>query len=119
MPERRDAAAPRLKPIELHILLVLIERDAHGYALVKRLEERTPGGSRILPGALYRTLHRMEGLGLIEESEWRPDPLVDDERRRYFRVTERGLEAARAEAERLEALVAESRRKNLLPSRRS
>ena len=119
MTDRPGIATLRLTAIELHVLLVLVERDVHGYALVKRLEERMPERGRILPGALYRTLHRMEGLGLIEESDWRPDPSLDDERRRYFRVTERGIAAARAEAERLEEIVAESRRKNLLPSRRS
>lgn len=108
-----------LKPMDFHILLVLLERDVHGYALVKQLEERMAGGARILPGALYRALNRMEEAGLIEESDWRPDPTLDDERRRYFRITERGRAAARAEAERLEALVAESRKKKLLASRRS
>lgn len=119
MTGREKLPTSRLKPIELHVLLVLVERDVHGYALVKQLEERMPEQGRILPGALYRTLHRMERLGLIEESDWRPDPTLDDDRRRYFRVTERGLAAARAEAERLETIVAESRRKNLLPSRKS
>lgn len=118
MPDDATEAAP-LKPIEFHVLLVLMERDAHGYAMVKRLEERMPEHGKILPGALYRTLNRMAELGLIEESDWRPDPMLDDERRRYFRVTEAGIAAARAEAERMESLVRESRAKKLLASRRS
>lgn len=118
MPERA-ADTPPLKPIEFHVLLVLMERDAHGYALVKRLEERMPEHGKILPGALYRTLNRMAELALIEESDWRPDPMLDDERRRYFRVTEAGIGAARAEAERMETLVRESRAKKLLASGRS
>lgn len=116
--EPEVAAALPLKPMEFHILLVLIERDVHGYALVKQLEVRMPEGGRILPGALYRALNRMADDGLIEESDWRPDPTLDDERRRYFRITDFGRAVARAEAERLEALVAESRTKKLLAARR-
>lgn len=108
-----------LKPMEFHILLVLLERDVHGYALVKQLEERMAGTRKILPGALYRTLNRMADDGLIEESDWRPDPTLDDERRKYFRITELGRDVARAEAERLEALVTEARAKKLLAARRS
>ncbi|MGD8330119.1 MAG: PadR family transcriptional regulator [Acidobacteriota bacterium] len=108
-----------LKPIEFHILLVLLERDVHGYALVKQIEQRLPTTGKVLPGALYRTLNRLEELGLIEESDWRPDPTLDDERRRYFRLTGFGRRVAAAEAERLEALVTESRAKNLLAPRSS
>ena len=107
-----------LKPMEFHILLVLLERDAHGYALVKQLEERVQGG-KILPGALYRALNRMEEDGLIEESEWRPDPMLDDDRRRYFKITRLGRDVASAEAERMESLVLESRAKKLLAPRSS
>jgi DNA-binding PadR family transcriptional regulator len=85
--------------------------------LVKRLEERMPGGGKILPGALYRALNRMAEEGLIEESDWRPDPALDDQRRRYFRITEHGRQVAGAEAERMESLVDESRAKKLLASR--
>jgi DNA-binding PadR family transcriptional regulator len=107
------------KPLELHVLLVLLERDMHGYALVRKLEERLPERGKILPGALYRTLHRMADLGWIEESDWRPDPAIDDQRRRYFRIAERGIEVARAEARRMQSLVEESRAKDLLAPRRS
>lgn len=119
MPEPAAADVLPLKPLEFHILLVLIDHDAHGYALVKQLEQRLPRGGKVLPGALYRTLNRLEEVGLIEESDWRPDPLLDDERRRYFRISDFGRRVATAEAERLEALVAESRAKKLLAPRSS
>jgi DNA-binding PadR family transcriptional regulator len=119
MPDRDAAGALPLKPMEFHILLALMERDVHGYALVKLLEERLPEQGKILPGALYRSLNRMADAGLIEESDWRPDPTLDDERRRYFRVTDFGIEVARAEAERMQSLVDESRAKKLLAPRSS
>lgn len=120
MPRKPDIAhVLPLKPLEFHILLVLLERDVHGYALVKQLEERIPEGGKILPGALYRALNRMADDGLIEESDWRPDPTLDDERRRYFKITELGRDVARAEAERMESLVRESRAKKLLSPRSS
>lgn len=120
MPRTTDVDdVPPLKPMEFHILLVLLERDVHGYALVKQLEERMPEGGRILPGALYRSLNRMADEGLVEESDWRPDPTLDDERRRYFKITDLGRNVARAEAERMESLVRESRAKKLLAPRSS
>ncbi len=106
-----------LKPMEFDLLLALVERDAHGYALVKHLEEKSPGGGKILPGALYRTLNRLATNGLVEESDWRPDPMVDDQRRRYFRITELGRRVATAEAERMRALVEESAAKRLIAPR--
>lgn len=108
-----------LKPLVFDILLVLMERDLHGYGLVKEIEARTGKHRKILPGALYRKLDRMERDGLVEESDWRPDPGLDDERRRYFRITDRGVAAAAAEARRLEALVEESRAKELLAARKA
>ena len=117
MSEKRSAAEKRLplKPIVFQILLVLSGGERHGYNLVKELEQRMEGGKRILPGNLYRTLRRMRDDGLIAESDWRPDPAVDDERRRYFKVTEFGERVARAEALRLERLVDDARAHRLLP----
>lgn len=104
-----------LKPIVFHILLVLSDGERHGYNLVKELEGRMEGRRRILPGNLYRTLRRMRDEGLIAESDWRPDPAVDDERRRYFKLTAHGEKVARAEAARLERLVNDARTRHLLP----
>ena len=111
---RASPQAAPLKPLEFDVLLVLIEHDAHGYALVRRLEERSASGAKILPGALYRALNNMADAGLIEESDWRPDPLLDDQRRRYFRITDLGRRLAAREAERMRALVEESAAKRLI-----
>lgn len=95
-----------LHPEAFRILLVLRAGERHGYALVKELE-RDPGRpGRVMPANLYRRIRTLLDQGLIEESDHRPDPELDDERRRYFRVTELGEEVARAEARRLEALLA-------------
>ena len=108
MPRYRNNAEDRLplKPIVFHILLVLSDGDRHGYKLVKELEQRMEGCKKILPGNLYRTLRRMRDDGLITESAWRPDPAVDDERRRYFKLTEFGERVAKAEARRLVSTLA-------------
>lgn len=104
-----------LKPIVFHILIVLTEGERHGYHLVKELERRMGERTRILPGNLYRTLRRLRDDGLIAESDWRPDAAVDDQRRRYFRLTKLGEQVARAEARRLEELVSDARHHRLLP----
>ncbi len=100
---RSGAEAP-MKPTTFLILVALGERERHGYGLVKAIESRAPG-TRVEPANLYRTLRAMKRAGLIAESTRRPDPELDDARRRYFRITEKGLRLARAEAERLSKLV--------------
>jgi len=99
----KHSGAP-LKPTVFLILVALGERQRHGYGLVKAIESRAPG-TRIEPANLYRTLRAMKREGLIAESSRRPDPELDDARRRYFRITEKGARLARAEAERLSKLV--------------
>lgn len=98
-----------LKHLHYLILLALADQDLHGYGLKKEIHRRTEG--RVSPGAgsLYRSIKQLEEGGLIVESDWRPGPALDDERRRYFRVTEWGRAVARAETERLGALVASAR----------
>jgi DNA-binding PadR family transcriptional regulator len=93
-----------MKPTVFLILIALGERERHGYGLVKAIETRAPG-TRIEPANLYRTLRTMKREGLIAESSRRPDPELDDSRRRYFRITEKGARLVRAEAERLSKLV--------------
>jgi DNA-binding PadR family transcriptional regulator len=93
-----------LKPTVFLILLALAERERHGYGLVKAVEARVPG-MRLEPANLYRTLRTLKREGLIAESSRRPDPELDDSRRRYFRITDKGARLARAEADRLEKLV--------------
>jgi DNA-binding PadR family transcriptional regulator len=113
-----------LKPLAFQVLLVLADGERHGWSLARDLQQRT-GGHRLLPGNLYRLLRSMTSEDLIAEQE--PTRTVrtraveetgaNAERRRYFTLTSFGRRVARAEAERLEALVAESRRKQLLSSR--
>jgi DNA-binding PadR family transcriptional regulator len=100
----RSAAGAPMKPTVFLILIALGERERHGYGLVKAIETRAPG-TRIEPANLYRTLRTMKREGLIAESSRRPDPELDDSRRRYFRITEKGARLVRAEAERLSKLV--------------
>src|SRR5690242_17696941 len=103
-----------LTPAVFHILLSLADDEKHGYAIMQEVAERTGGGLTMGPGTLYGTLNRMLGAGLVEESGERPDPAMDDQRRRYYRLTRQGRRAATQEAERLEALVRTARAKSLL-----
>ncbi|MCZ6754246.1 MAG: PadR family transcriptional regulator [Gemmatimonadetes bacterium] len=93
-----------LKPLVFHILLVLVSGERHGYSIVKEVAAQTEGQFKIEPGNLYRTLRTIAAQGLIVESARRPDPDLDDQRRRYFRVTPLGSEVLRAEALRMERL---------------
>lgn len=113
-PARRDSD-PELTPTMFHILLALSDQDRHGYAIMQEVAERTGGVVRLAPGTLYRSIKILLTTGLIVESEERPDPALDDERRRYYRITERGRLAASEEAQRLEQLVKQARDKRLLP----
>ncbi len=111
-PKRNDVE--RLLPLPLpvfHMLLTLTEGERHGYALKRAILQRTEGKLNLGSGALYGSINKMLEQGLIEESEERPDPHLDDERRRYYRITALGLRVVQAEALRLRDLVrlAESR----------
>lgn len=102
-------AVDRLLPLPaatFHILLSLAEGERHGYALKREIAQRTGGKLSLGPGVLYGAIARMIDQGLIEESDDRPDPHLDDERRRYYRLTPFGRKVAQAEAARLRELVA-------------
>ncbi len=99
------------------ILLALADAERHGYGIMQEVLQRTGGKVRLGPGTLYGSIKRMLEQGLIVESGERPDPELDDERRRYYRLTAQGRRAAAAEAERLEALLRAARAKKLLPRR--
>jgi DNA-binding PadR family transcriptional regulator len=117
MPRRSNDSSPQpLKPLVFQVLLALVDGERHGWALVRDVQRRG-GFDRIMPGNFYRTLRGILADGLIEEAPGREEPTEDDERRRYFRLTARGADAAAAEARRLEALVIESRAKRLLTKR--
>jgi DNA-binding PadR family transcriptional regulator len=79
--------------------------------------ERTNGKLRLSPSSLYASIRRLLEQGLIEELAERPDPAHDDERRRYYRLTQLGREVARAEARRLDRLLSDARASGLLPRR--
>jgi DNA-binding PadR family transcriptional regulator len=88
-----------------HILLTLGEGERHGYALKREIARRTDGRLTLGAGVLYGSIAKMLAQGLIEESDERPDPHLDDERRRYYRITPLGRRVARAEAARMRDLV--------------
>jgi DNA-binding PadR family transcriptional regulator len=96
-------------------VLALGDGELHGYGIMREVRRRTDGGRRLAPGTLYRSLRQMQEKGLVEESEARPDAGLDDERRRYYRLTELGRRVAVAEVERLEGLVRAARSKGLTP----
>lgn len=112
---RNDAdVPPPLTPATFHILLALVDGECHGYAIMREVAERTDGTVKLGPGTLYGSLKRLLEQGMVEESDERADPELDDERRRYYRITRRGLDVARAEARRLESLVRAARQKKLI-----
>ena len=103
-----------LTPAVFHILLALVDHELHGYGIMQEVTANTEGQVRMGPGTLYGTIKRMIVAGLIEESDERPDPELDDERRRYYRLTTLGHQVAIAEAKRLSSLVNLAQSKRLL-----
>ena len=103
-----------LTPAVFHILLALTDGERHGYGIMQEIEAVTGGHMRIGPGTLYRSIKQMLALGLIEKSGERQDPMLDDERRRYYRITAVGWRVAQIEAVRYADLVAIARERRLL-----
>ncbi len=117
MPEHSAADLRKpLKPIVFDILVILAQGDRHGWGIVKALETGAGQWENLLPGNLYRTLRDMLQKGLIEESGMRPDPKEDDERRRYFRISDLGRTVAKAEAQRLQRTLLAADAADLLPA---
>jgi DNA-binding PadR family transcriptional regulator len=98
-----------LHPFELRILLVLAEGPAHGYPIIKAIEEKDGTWKRVLPANLYRRLRDMLARGLVREVDGAPAGAEDDRQRRVFALTETGRRVALAETRRLEALVADAK----------
>jgi DNA-binding PadR family transcriptional regulator len=94
-----------LPPAIFHMLLSLSDGERHGYALKREILKRTDGKLNLGAGALYGSIARMIERGFIVETGERPDPHLDDERRRYYRITPLGRRVAQAEAERMRQLV--------------
>ncbi len=103
-----------LSPVAFSILLALKDGEKHGYAILREVREQTDGNFKLLPGTLYNLLKRMLEDGWIEELDMRPDPQLDDERRRYYRLTGLGRIVAQMEAERLALFVRTARQVGLL-----
>jgi DNA-binding PadR family transcriptional regulator len=89
----------------LHILVALTSGEKHGYAIMGEVEALSDGAVRMGPGTLYGSIKRLLADGLIEESEERPDPELDDQRRRYYKLTGLGERVCTAELQRLQALI--------------
>jgi DNA-binding PadR family transcriptional regulator len=104
-----------LTPAMLHVLLALADGDKHGYAILKEVSRRTEGSVTLGAGTLYALMKRLLAEGLVIESDERPDASLDDERRRYYRLTPFGRDVAIAEIQRHEQIVAQARVKRLVP----
>jgi DNA-binding PadR family transcriptional regulator len=103
-----------LSAVVFEILLALAGSDLHGYDIMREVEQRSGGGVTLHPGTLYRALHRLLNDRLVEELDDRPDPALDDERRRYYRLTKAGHAVASVEARRLASQVQVARARRLL-----
>lgn len=103
-----------LSPAVYYILLALADEDRHGYGIMQEVDQRTGGQTRLGPGTLYGAIKRLLNKRLIQEVDQRPDPALNDERRRYYRLTNLGLRVLQAEVARLDAMVRQARDKKLL-----
>ena len=118
MPDTPETFLP-LAPSVFHILLALADGEKHGYAVMKEIRTRTNGAIALSASTLYGIVKRLLEDGLIEESDERPDAALDDERRRYYELTELGRAVAVAESRRLEATLGIARAKRLIPQPRT
>jgi DNA-binding PadR family transcriptional regulator len=107
--------AKPLTPAIVHILLALADEDRHGYGIMLEVARLTDGAVRMGPGTLYGTIKRLLAARFIEEADERPDPALDDERRRYYRLTAQGRRALAAETARVATLVSAARAKKVYP----
>jgi len=99
--DRSATAELPLKPEDFQILLAIESGERHGYAILKEIERATSGRVCMAPSPFYRKLKRLQDRGILEEADERPAPELDDERRRYYRLTPLGGRVLRAEASRL------------------
>ncbi len=112
--QKETAAHLPLSPPMFHVLLALADGDKHGYAIMKDVAARTDGKVKLSAGTLYGIVARLLADGMIAETRRRPAPALDDERRRYYQLTDFGRQIAIAEAERMEQAIALARSKRLL-----
>jgi DNA-binding PadR family transcriptional regulator len=114
---QQPASLLPLPSATFHILMALASEDRHGYAIIQDIEQRTNGALRLSAGTLYRSIQRMLEQGLVVETSERPAPELDDERRRYYRITPFGMAVARAEARRFKDLLILARASGFVPGR--
>jgi DNA-binding PadR family transcriptional regulator len=117
--QHHDEPIGPLTPAMFHVLLALAGDDLHGYAILKEVELRTSGKVKLSTGTLYGIIKRLLADGLIVERRSRPAEAGDDERRRYYRMTEKGRGVAAAEAERMDEVLSIARARNLLKKTRT
>ncbi len=113
-PNAEPGEKPPLTAAVFHVLLALADGERHGYAIMQDVAESTSGRMKMGPGTLYGTIKRLLEARMIEESDQRPDPDLDDERRRYYRLTGLGQRAVRAEASRYAEMAEVARRRRLI-----
>jgi DNA-binding PadR family transcriptional regulator len=106
---KRTPTSPQISRTAMLILLAIGPEERHGYAIMGEVTRITDGATKLGPGGVYTTIRRLLEDGLIEESAERPDPDLDDQRRRYYRLTGLGRAVVASEARRLESLVAAAR----------
>ena len=117
--ENRDPSDLLPLPVaQLHILLALADGEKHGYAIMTEVEVMTDGAVTMGPGTLYGTVKRMLNAGMVEETDERPDPELDDERRRYYRLSGFGAKVFDAEMARMEQLARTADAKRTVGARR-
>jgi DNA-binding PadR family transcriptional regulator len=111
--ERKAREHVPLSPLVFHVLLALADGEKHGYAIIKEVRRRTDGEVELGASSLYAVLRRLLSDGLVVESDERPDPALDDERRRYYRLSKFGRDVAAAELRRLESVIRQARAKRI------
>ena len=112
-PIKPEKSQPLTRAV-FHILLALADGERHGYAIMQEVAKNTNGQLEMGPGTLYGNIKRLLATDLIEESDERPDPELDDERRRYYRLTTKGQNILVSEVRRMNDLVKVARSKQLL-----
>ena len=118
MNDRNPSEMLPLPVSQLHILMALATGDKHGYAIMREVQNFTDGAVTMGPGTLYGAVKQMLRAGLIEESDERPDPELDDQRRRYYRLTDLGNRVLDAEVARMEQLAHAARTRRAAATRR-
>ena len=104
----------KITPVVLHVLLALSDGETHGYGIMREITERTRGALKVGPGSLYFPLNRLLEAGMIEESSDRPDPELDDARRKYYRLKDFGLAVLESELALMSEIVEAARAKRVL-----